>query len=112
MDDLKGILEAVDNSDVSSFTDEQLAEAAQKIREYGLSLRKDKPTAEEIEDAVTLASALQFVTDEIGKREQAATELKAKADEAFAAFGEASKAEEDDADDPVPVEPVQPDRPS
>jgi hypothetical protein len=103
VNDLKGILEAVDNSDVSSFTDEQLQDAAEKIREYGLSLRKDKPTAEEIEDAVTLAAALQFVTEEIGKRESAAAELKAKADEAFAAFGGEPSPEPEPEPEPEPT---------
>ena len=99
MEELTSILEAVDNGDLSPFTDEQLTEHADKIREYGLSLRKDKPTADEIEDAVTLAAALKTVTEEIGKRETVQAELQAKADEAFSAFGDPKDPDADDDDD-------------
>lgn len=88
MDELQSILEAVDSGDLSALTDEQLTEAADKIKQYGLSLRKDKPTAEEIADAITLAQALSTVNEAIQIRETAAAELKAQADSAFAAFGD------------------------
>jgi hypothetical protein len=113
VEELQAILEAVDNGDLSGLTDEQLVEAADQIREYGKSLRKDKPTEDEINDAVTLADALNKVVAEIGVRDAKASELSTKADEAFAAFDDGGTPDdEDDEDEPAPVETVQASRPS
>lgn len=106
MDELQAILEAVDAavaaSDFSTMTDEQLVEAQEKISAYGKSIRSDKPTKEEIDDAVTLAAALKAVQTELVARDEQAAELQTKADEAFAAFGEQDEeiAEPETVDEP------------
>lgn len=100
MEDFTAILEAVDAGDLSAFTDEQLTEAATKIKEYGRSLLADKPTEQDIADAKALKSALEVVSAEQVSRETKATEQAAAAADALSAFA-------DDVTEPEPVaEPV------
>jgi hypothetical protein len=110
MESLTAILEAVDQGDLSAFTDEQLAEHKEAIRQYGLSLKKDNPSDEEIADATTLAGAFQTVNEELSRRQAAASERQEKADAAFSAFGD-PEPEATEESEPV-EEPIQASRPS
>ena len=110
MEEFTSILEAVDSGDLSGLTDEQLSEAAEKIAEYGRSLKPAEgiPSDEDIEDAKALAAALQVVNAELASRQEAATARAQEAEEAFSAFGRPpdDPDDDDDEEEPEPVEPT------
>lgn len=112
MEEFTSILEAVDSGDLSGFTDEQLAELAAKIREYGQALKPESgtPTDQDIDDAKALAGALKTVEGELTVRTEAAAARQVEADAAFSAFTVPGPDPDDDSDsdedEPVEVAPV------
>lgn len=114
MEHLTEILEAVDAGDLSAFSDEQLAELADQIKEYGRSLKPESgvPSTEELADAETIKLAYETVTAELTVRAEKAQEMAGKAEEVFKAFDDPEPTEEPAPEPVEELEPITASRPS